>query len=322
MYRLLSRVYPIFARRGMKKLLRCSDLKVDVNEFLGFSFIVSVVVALFFGFVMIDFFNLALMYFVVLALVLFLLCQVFFYFLVLFRAEGKARFIESVLPDALQLTASNLKAGFTVERAMLLSARPEFGAFSDELTIIGREIATGKNIEAAMMGMTERVRSEKLAKTIMLIVYGMRSGGELAILLSQIAQNLRTQMLVEERVRTSVLMYFIFILSAVAFAAPVLFALSSFLAEVITKQLSAIDIPAGVAAPITISKVAIGSNFILAFIVTTLITLSVFGSLTLGLIKKGKGKEGVKYIPLLLLFSLGVFFAVRTIVSNLFSGII
>ena len=142
------------------------------------------------------------------------------------------------------------------------------------------------------------------------------------MLLNQTAQNLRNQSLVEERVRASVLMYFIFILSAVIFGAPVLFALSSYLAEVMINQLSALSIPQGIPSPITISAITISMNFILGFIVLTIVTLCIFGSIALGMIRKGSGKEGVRYILPLIVLSLGLFFLVRGAIGSLFSGII
>jgi pilus assembly protein TadC len=320
MYKIISRIYPAQVRERIKTLLKYSDLKVDSNNFIGFAILSSFLLAVFSSFMVYGFTKLHQKYVYLIVIGFFVIFQIFFYFAVLFRAEGKARFIESVLPDALQLTSSNLKAGFTVERAFILSARPEFGPFSDELSMLGREITTGKDIKEAMLEMTERIKSEKLKKTVELIAFSIESGGELATLLSQTAQNLRNQMLIEERTRASVLMYFIFILSAVAFASPVLFALSSFLATIMTKQLSAVEAPPGIAMPIVISKIPLTQNFILGFIVITLTTLSIFGSLALGLIKKGEAKEGIKYIPFILISTLGIFFSIRAVLSRFFSG--
>lgn len=322
MYEILSRIYPERQREKIKRLMRCSTVKVKFDDFIGFAVLFSILIASLLSLIILKLTKISLPYAMIAAAIFFVILQACFYLFLVLNADSKAKFVESILPDALQLTASNLKAGFTVERALLLSARPEFGYLSDELSIVGREIATGKNMEETMMGMTKKIRSRRFEKTIMLIVNGIRSGGELAVLLSQTAQNLRNQMLVEERMKASALAYFIFIMSAVAFAAPVLFALSSFLAEVIKKQISLIEIPRGVAIPIVVTDIAIGNNFILAFIVITLTTLCIFGSFALGFIKKGDLKEGVKYIPLLLTSSLTIFFGVRFIIKRILGDLI
>lgn len=324
MYKTISRIYPRIVRDNVKQLMICAGIKtkVNVDSLIGFSALLSLAIAVLFFIFAPVFMEINTTYIILISILIFAIIEVFFYLMLIFKADARARLVEDVLPDALQLTASNLKAGYTIERALLLSARHEFGPFSEELTMMGKQIATGKDIENAMLDTTERINSERLKKTMMLIVQGIKSGGELAILLNQTAQNLRHQMLVEERARASALTYFIFILAAIAFATPVLFALSSFLAQVIAKQLSMIETPAGVATPLTVNKVPISINFIIGFIIITLVTLCIFGSIALGLIRKGKGKEGLKYLPLLLLSSLGIFFTIRFVVSKLFAGII
>ena len=138
--------------------------------------------------------------------------------------------------------ASNLRAGLTTEKALFSSARKEFGILQQELSRIGKEVATGKELGIALKGITKRIRSDKLEKTISLIVTGINAGGELSELLEQTSNNLKQQALVEKRVRSSVLMYVIFIFIAVGIGAPALYGLSSFLVEVLTEKI-AIEIP-------------------------------------------------------------------------------
>jgi len=167
--------------------------------------------------------------------------------------------------------------------------------------------------------MTTRVRSDKFNKTINLIIDGIKSGGELAALLAQTANNLRNQEIVEAKIRASVFMYFIFIFTAICFAAPILFGLSSFLTEIITKQLALMEMPAGVAAPITISKPTITIDFVIYFILGVITIVCLFGSLALGAISKGEARSGLKYFPILLGCSLGLFFLVRLIMKEMFA---
>ena len=168
--------------------------------------------------------------------------------------------------------------------------------------------------------MTKRVKSEKLSRTASLIVYGIRSGGKLALLLTQTAQNLRNQSQMEERIHASVLMYSIFIISALVFATPIIFSLSSLLSDVVVTQLSQIEIPSGVSLPLTFGVPVIKQDFILGYIIAVIIMLDVFGGITIGMISKGKGSEGGRYIPLLILVSLVIFFFVRLAFGGIFSG--
>lgn len=313
--RIFARIYPKFLRKKINNLLICSDVKIKLEEFISFVFmfsfglalIVSLFVSLYTSFNFLIFMG------------IFLGTQIIFYFIIFLNADKKAKFVDSILPDCLQLTASNLKAGFTTERAFLLTSRPEFGSFSDELTLLAKKIAGGKNLDEAMLDMTKRIKSDKFSRAINLIIFGIKSGGELAELLDQTAQNLRNQEIIEERVRASVSMYFIFIFITVCFAAPLLFGLSSFMSEVITSQIAKIEMPENIASPITIGVPEVEPGFVMTFVIVLLVIMSVFGSLILGIVNKGEIKEGIKFMPVILGCSLGTFFVVRLLIKMLFS---
>ena len=74
--------------------------------------------------------------------------------------------MEEAFPDFIQLMSSNLRAGITVDRSFMLSARPEFFPLDDEISKAGREIATGQDTGRALLNMSERIGSEKIEKTI------------------------------------------------------------------------------------------------------------------------------------------------------------
>jgi archaellum biogenesis protein FlaJ (TadC family) len=239
-------------------------------------------------------------------------------------ADSRARFVEEVLPDALQLMSANLRAGMTIDKALLLAARPEFGHFRDDINQVGKEIATGKEFGEALFGMAKRIRSERLLKTFQLLITGVESGGELADLLEHSAANLRQQRLVEQRIRSSVLVYVIFIFAAIGFGAPMLFGLSSFLIEVITDIFSKIEIPTadlGRKLPLTFTKVSITPEFVNTYVIISMMLTSLMGSLILGLIAKGKEKEGLKYLPILVILTLCLFFLVKFLIKTLLGGL-
>src|SRR3989344_987221 len=321
MYRFLAGLYPPNLREKYSQLLVYADLKTEPRRFLGF--------ILFFGF------GLALGSALLLGrlipmplLLLFILLFVFFeaaaYFYLLLRADTKARIVEGVLPDALQLMASNLRAGLATDRALLLSARPEFGPLQHEINEVGKKITMGDDISTSLMLMTERIRSEHLRKTLLLIVVGLKSGGELASLLEQTAENLRQQRFVEEKIRSSVMMYVFFIFAAVAIGSPLLFGLSSFLVEVLKSNISSLSLPEtsySSSLPLSFSEVSLSSEFVMFFSIISLVTSSVMCSFILGLIGKGKETRGIRYIPILILISLGMFFLTRAGIRNMLGGL-
>jgi len=322
MYRFLANIYPKKIREGYVSLLKYSGITINPNRFVGFlgvfGFLLSLLMAFYIGF----FFNFP---FLITLIASFFLFQVLVYFWLLLKSDAKAKFVEDILPDVLQLMASNLRAGLTPDRALLLSARPEFGPFQDEINQVGKEITLGKEISSALLDMSKHVKSEKLRKTMTLIVSGLKSGGELAALLEQTARNLRQEKLVDSRIRANVMMYVIFIFVAVCFGAPMLFGLSSFLVEILTEHLGSITLPETSTAlsslPINFTETSITTDFVIMFNVIFLITISIFGSLILGLISKGRERDGIKFMPALIFLSLLMFFLIRTGIKGMLGGL-
>jgi len=242
----------------------------------------------------------------------------YYSFLKQLKESARIRKIEDIFPDFLQLMASNLRAGMTIDKSMLLSVRKEFDPLDKEIQKTGRDIATGKEIEIALHDMAKRIGSEMIKKTIMLIISGIRAGGNLATLLEQTSVNMRERNFLEKRASSSVLMYVIFIFVAVSLAAPALFALSSVLVETLINLLSGLpQVDAAVNLPFTLTSVTISVNFIKYFSIIFIIVSDVLACLVLGLISKGEEKEGLKYLAPVLITGLAVFFFIRYLLLNL-----
>jgi len=73
--------------------------------------------------------------------------------------------------------------------------------------------------------------------------------------------------------------------------------------------------------PITLGKIAITPEFIKMFVIISLVTTSILGSLVLGLIRHGKERAGIKFIPILIMLSVGLFFLIRFVVGILLGGL-
>ena len=325
LYRLLAKFYPKKIREKYIELLNYLGIKINADLYVGFTLAVGILLSLSAAFITGTFTEK--FPFLLLWVGFFILFELMIYIPIMLKVDSKAKKIEKVLPDALTLMYSNLKAGLTVDQALLSSARPEFGIFEIELNKIGKEVATGKSLETSLINSKKRISSEKYKKTIDLIVSGLRSGGELADLLVRTANNLKRQSMVEQKIKSNVMMYVIFIFAAIAFGAPLLFGLSSFLVKVLNEIFVDIEIPADVAAqgfsmPIgNFDSGFISQEFVLMYSIIAIVVTSLMGSLIIGLILKGKEKYGFKYMPLLVALSLIVFFVIRAIVSNLVYGL-
>jgi len=250
-----------------------------------------------------------------------LIIFLYFYFRKSLEKSARIKKLENVFPDFLQLMSSNLKAGMTVDRAMLLSSRPEFSPLDEEILNTGKDIATGKDIEQAFINMSKRIGSEKINKVILLLISGIRSGGDLAVLLEETSTSIRQRELLEKKASSNVTMYVIFIFVAVSFSAPALFSLSTVLVELMTAIFSELPVTSTANLPFTLSKINISTNFVNYFSLVFIIIIDILASLILGLINKGEEKQGLKYLPFILIISLAVFFLAKKVISSFMGGL-
>ena len=253
---------------------------------------------------------------------------IFTYLFFMLIADSRANQIEKVLPDALQLISANVRAGMTIDRAIWLSARPEFGVLEEEIKMVGARTMGGKSLKIAFTEMTKTVKSKILDRTVKLLLEGIESGGELGHLLEEVANNIRVTQTLKKEIKASVMTYSIFILFAAVIAAPFLFSISIFFVDTMTNLWGT----ASLGTATTASSMGMGSMFQKAkgpqilvsdlfwFAVAALSVSSFFGSLTIGLIQSGKEKNGLRLIPVLLIASVLILILSLTVVKMLFKG--
>ena len=230
------------------------------------------------------------------------------------------RKMENVFPDFLQLMSSNLRAGITIDKAMLMSAREEFYPLNQEILKTGRDITTGRDIEKALLDMSKRINSDKISKTVLLIISGIKSGGDIATILEETSRNMRDRSFMEKKAASSVLMYVIFIFIAVAVGAPALFGLSNILVEILTTLLAGIEVVEASNTPFTLSKVDISINFIFYFSIAFILVIDFLASLILGLVSKGQESEGLKFFLPLAVISLTIFLTIKFALAGFVQG--
>ncbi|MDP2666428.1 MAG: type II secretion system F family protein [Candidatus Diapherotrites archaeon] len=256
------------------------------------------------------------------------------YLLLDLQTEGRGSQVEKILPDALQLIASNIKSGLTTERALLVSARPEFGPLETELKRVSTRILSGMPVEKAILEIPRHIKSTLVERTVWLLARGISSGGEIADLLLQLSRNLRTQLALQSEARASISIYLILIFFSAAFGGPALYAVSSFIVQVMASQISSTpQVDPGVLAQagsrfsglsgfISGQGEIVDPQFIVLFAQIMLFVGGIFASLILGAIATGREKDGVKYIPVVLLFSFGLFYLVRFVLVAAFGDLL
>ncbi len=244
------------------------------------------------------------------------------YSLLFVAADKRISAIEAALPEFLSLMASNIRSGHTYDRALLLSARKEFGPLSEEIDKVAKETFTGKPLAEALIDMTKRVPSSSFEKTINLVVKGLNSGGKLADLLDATALDIRRFGSIKKEVQATVLVYQLFSFAAVCFGAPMLYAITTFLVQVFAEARGKIG--SGAVSDTSLSMpffqgASISPDLTFLFSLAAIAVTVFFGALAGGVIAKGEERDGLVYLPVLAVVSFGVYFLVSYLL-NVFLG--
>ena len=233
---------------------------------------------------------------------------VFTLYLVLhFRVEDRRNRIEYVLPDALQIIAANIRAGLTPLAALRTAARSGFGPLEEEIRYVTAKSLGIESFTDALMEMSKRIKSEILERTVTLFIVSMRSGGSLAVLLENAADDILEGQELRRQLIAGTNMYIVFILFAVLVGMPALLSISiefvdlvSSLQQKSARTTLASEVGLGMGTPIS-------ADFLFQVSIVTVMATSVTVSMLIGVIHDGKELNGLKYTPYLLVVSIIVF---------------
>lgn len=249
------------------------------------------------------------------------------YILISIAAEKRKKEMENVLPDALLLISANLKSGLSIEKAFLLSARDEFGPLAEELRQTAMEMIGGKPVEDALMDMEERVKSELFKETLKLLVDGIQSGGNTANLLESSADDIRASLELQEEINSNIRMYTMFIMMAAVIGAPLLFSISVYMSETTASMWQNVNLQkmsqaSSAGFSMSFSKPQVNTGFLEEFSIMAIIAINFFAGLIISEIKNANIKEGAKYIPVLIIVSLTLFFIIKSVIGSAVGGFI
>ena len=246
---------------------------------------------------------------------------VMFYFAVDLKIFKRKVDVEEVLPDFLQLTASNINAGMTIDKALWYAVRPRFGVLAKEIENVAKETMAGVDLKIAMEKFAARYDSNILKRSISMLNEGIEAGGKIGDLLNRIAINIQEQKSLLKEMSANVTTYVIFITFASIVAGPLLFALSGVLISVVQNLGSALGGTANVASSLGISLsfsgTGISQSDFKIFATVSLIITSLFSAMMVSTIRKGNTKSGVKYIPIFIAVSVTLYVVSQGIAENL-----
>jgi len=312
-----AQFFPKKIRENVSVLLRYCGSEMSAEYWLGRAFVISALVfaatAAIFLFTVQNFLQSMLL--VSAAMVLY---HVAAYLLLFFKAESRGRAVEKVLPNLLQLIAANLNSGMTPFQAVKESSRMEFGILKQE---IDRAIALSLStmqFNEALMDMTTRVKSPMFKNVVGLFVEGMRTGGPLATLLSDIARDIYEDMDLQREIVTRSKSYILFIGFIVVVGAPLLSAVSihfiktiRYITETVSLEVPEIQNVGG----ITFGRLTLTPEFLTTVSYWNMTITALIASWLLAVIGHGKDKYMVKYAVILVPMTWLMFYSFDYIVG-------
>ncbi len=320
----LSALFPRSVLNSTRTLLVQNGIGgISSRTYLGFSTFASIALAVF-SFIATVLFTKDQLIAVAAAVVVAVSVQALFYLVLSMGADSRAKKIEILLPEGLQLISANMRAGMTLENAVWSSAVPEFGPLRDEIQKMSADVFAGKPISHALLAMGSRVRSPIVERTIRLIAEGVKLGGEMAPLLDEVSSDIRSTQSLHKEIQTSTTTYVMFIVFAAMIAAPMLFSISSFYAKMnednftrqVTKGVGMKELPAASGIPsigLSLTKPpgpdTIRASDIQLFSFGAIAMTNFFAGLILGQLGTGKWTEGLKYSPIFIIVSLAIYSA-------------
>lgn len=329
LYDIIYHAMPKSYRNWVKSYLNYSGFTISPEIYVGFSLIYGLLlcisIAFFVYFLQVSVLGVSAKQLAFISgISTFFLFEALMHALLIVISDKIANFTDEILPDVLRLISANIRSGLTPDKALLLSARTEFGPLEKHIINSAKLTFSGKPIEEALQTISNNINSKAIKRSIELLVEGMARGGNLATLLDGLSDDIRQTKILKKEVQAYVMMYAIFIFFAAGIGAPLLYGISSFLVETMKTIGGNVKVQAGFTGNlrlISFQEININQNFLILYSLSALGITSFFGGMLMGLIQEGSEKAGLKYIPILFLISLSIFFIVRFVVKGMFGFI-
>ncbi len=320
----LERIVPSPLQGRLNQLLVYAGIKRTSSDVISITLIYSLVLSIM-TYLILYILKVSIPILLMSTVVVFIFVWLVMYATVNFLMEKRAEIIEEVLPDILDMISQNMIAGMTTYNALWSAARPEFGPLAVEIQTVARATLAGTPLTDALIGMTNRIKSMRLERSVKLIIQGIQSGGELPNVLKGISADMRAEHNLRKEIRAETNINTIFILFSILVGAPVLFAVSLQFITIFSTLFSRINVSEltniSRHTMITLRELSISPEFFMQYAMAILIVLSFYGALLIGLVRTGKIITGIRNIPILIIVSTGVFFLVNYLLEIFLSGL-
>ncbi|MEM0086915.1 MAG: type II secretion system F family protein [Candidatus Micrarchaeaceae archaeon] len=321
--RLVSRNVVVLLSRE----LDLAGVKMTINRLLAIMIVGGILLMTISSYVAFLAFKLHFALSVALGIVALVVFEASIYFVLSMKIDQRKTFVESILPDYLQLVAANVRSGIALDRAMVLAARPEFKYFSEDVKLTAKGLYAGETLQNALVHLAEKYRSNTLKHTVRMMNEAVQYGGGMSDLLNQVAKDIRNQQTIQKEISGQLFMYTIFIAFAALIGAPVMYGLTSQMIGVTNQVWRGIlaqnpgGLPTTGVSFLRPSPPKITTTQYQDFAMGAIFIITAFGALIVSAVASGSVTRGIRYLPIFLLVGFAVFFITGAAIHGIFSTI-
>ena len=265
---------------GADIFLKTDDVLVLIIVLMIFILIISMVLFLFL--------NISLLF----SLLLTILVPILFSSYVYYKNEKRLEQIELDLPDYLRQLSALIKVGYGIESAFNELSKTMHNSLNDEIKRALLETSFGKPFNESLMDIAYRNNSENLKHTFQIIIYSKESGGNISDILDSISNDLNDIIMLRKERKASVMMSVMFLLISSIIATPFALGMIRLYSEYIGLM--------GRMNPLEAVIPIASMGYVLI--------QSVLVSLLIGIVLYSNSKKGIKYILVIVPFSLIVYY--------------
>ncbi len=225
--------------------------------------------------------------------------------------------IEEAFPNVLKQLSDTLKAGGTYEFALRELSESDYGPLTEELKLVLRRIEEGENLDRSLELMKTEIDSRLVQRTLTIIIDALKSGGGLSEVLEDIANDMRELRRIQLERKSKTTLQTLFLITAGALVGPAILAFSTSIIEFL------ITTSAGTGA-VSEAKIvsAIQIKQLIVFLLTGFIVIeTIAASILISLMREGKAKKSIIYMPMLMFTALLVFYVTRILTRVILGGI-
>jgi len=119
--------------------------------------------------------------------------------------------IDSIFPDFVRDLAESRRAGMTFTKALLFSAKGNYGILTQEINKIAQQVSWGTSVNDALLAFAQRVPTSLIQRTVSLIIEASKSGGNVADVLDAASRDAREIKMLEAERRANMASYVVVI---------------------------------------------------------------------------------------------------------------